>query len=192
MKSPGGSKPEELFYSGAGDNFPTAWSPDGKYVLSVQLITGGGWDLTAIPVDGGEPIKLMSVNVGFGCTFSPDGQWLVMDTSETGTRDTFVLPFRGSSRKWQISTAGGFSPRWVGSHIYYFNERAMMRTEVTTRDSTISIGSEETLFEIGDLVDFDVTEDETKLLLLQTLDEANRAPLSVVLNWTQKLPSNTR
>jgi hypothetical protein len=54
------------------------------------------------------------------------------------------------------------------------------------------VGNEETLFNVNDLTDFDVSRDETKLLLLQTLDEANKSPLSIVLNWTQKLPADKK
>jgi Tol biopolymer transport system component len=189
MKNIGGSKPEELFFTGSGDNFPTAWSPDGRYVISSQLKAGGGWNIMAIPTRGGTPEKVLSIATGFGCCFSPSGRWLAFDSNDSGTRETYVIPFRGSGRKWQVSTAGGFSPRWVGSHLYYYNERAVMRTEVSERDSTISIGSEETLFPVTELIDFDLTQDEKKILLLQTLDEANRTPLSVVFNWTQKLPA---
>jgi Tol biopolymer transport system component len=188
-KSMGGSKPEELFYSASGDNFPTGWSPDGKYVVSAQLVTGGGWHIMAIPTTGGEARKILIVPTGFGCCFSPNGRWLAYDSNDSGTRETYVIPFRGGSRKWQVSTAGGFAPRWIGKNLYYYNERALMRTEISEQDSTISIGSEETLFPISDLQDFDLTRDEKKILLLQTLDEANKTPLSVVLNWTQKLPA---
>ncbi len=189
MKSIGGSKPEELFYAGPGDNFANAWSPDGKYVLSAQLITGGGWDLLGLPVDGGKQLKLLSIATGYSCTFSPSGRWLAYDSNDSGTRETYVVPFRGGGRKWQISTAGGFDPRWMGNHIYYFNERVLMRTQVGEQDSTITIGSEETLFPVSDLQDYDVSPGEEKILLLQTLDEANKAPISVVLNWSQKLPA---
>jgi serine/threonine protein kinase/Tol biopolymer transport system component len=189
VKNLGGSKPEELFHAGEGDNFPGGWSPDGKYVLSVQLQSGGGWQVIAIPTAGGTPEKLFKVETGFGICFSPDGRWVAYDCNDAGTRETYVVPFRGSGRKWQISTAGGFAPRWAGGHIYYFNDRTLMRTAVDEQDSTITIGSEETLFNVSDLQDFDITRDEKKILLLQTLDEANKNPLSVVLNWPAKLPA---
>lgn len=189
IKSVGGSKPEEPLLSGGGDNFAGAWSPDGKYIVSTQLVAGGGWHVIAIPVDGGEPEPLFVVSTGYGICFSPDGKWLAYDSADSGTRETFVVPFRGSGRKWQVSSTGGFTPHWVGKHIYYYNERALMRTEVTEEESSISIGNEETLFNVNDLQDFDVTLDDKKILLLQTLDEANKAPISVVLNWAQKLPA---
>ena len=157
----------------------------------VRVLEGYGWDVIAIPVRGGEakPALVMRTPTGFTANFSPNGRWIVYDSNDSGTRDAFVISFMGSGRKWQISTAGGFAPRWVGRHIYYFNERAMMRTEVSEQDSTIAIGTEEKLFDVSELVDFEVTRDEKKLLLLQTLDQANKTPLSVVLNWTQKLPA---
>jgi Tol biopolymer transport system component len=188
MKSIEGSKPEERFYSGTGDNFATAWSPDGRSVLSAQLVAGGGWNLNAIPTDGGRaPEHVLTMATGFNVTFSPGGRWIAYDTNEGGNRDTYVVAFSGAGRKWQISTAGGFNPRWKGSHIYYFNERGVLRTQVTESNSAIVIGSEELLFETTDLVDFDVTGDEKRLLLLRTIDEGNREPLSVVLNWQRKL-----
>src|SRR5262249_16027498 len=197
MKSIGGSKPEELLYSGSGDNFPGAWSPDGKYLISTQLITGGGWNVMRVPIDGGEPAKLFTISTGFGVSFSPDGRWVTYDSNDSGTRETYVVPFQGSGRKWQISTAGGFAPRWVGNHVYYYNDRALMRTEVTGQGETISVGGEETIsvgrketfLKGSDLKDSDVTGNEKKLLLLQPPDEANKTPLSVVLNWTQNLPA---
>jgi Tol biopolymer transport system component len=188
VKNVGGSAEETLLHSGKGDNFGLAWSPDGSDVLSAQLVTGGGWTCIAIPVDrAGEPEEVLTVMTGFGASFSPGGRWLVYDSADAGNRDAFVISFRGAGRKWQVSTAGGFSPRWVGSHIYYFNERSMLRTAVTEEDSTVSIGSEEVLFPVSELVDFDIAPDETKILLLQTLDAGNRVPLSLVVNWTQKL-----
>jgi serine/threonine protein kinase len=189
IKSIGGSRPEELFYAGAGDNFPGAWSSDGKYVISTELVSGGGWNVMSIPWGEGQARKLFTIATGFGISFSPNARWITYDSNDSGTRETYVIPFMGSGRKWQISTAGGFSPRWVGHHIYYYNERSIMRTEITEQDSTISVGSDETLFNVSDVTDFDVTHDEKKILLLQTLDEANKTPLSVVMNWTAKLPS---
>jgi Tol biopolymer transport system component len=147
VKSIGGSKPEEPFYAGAGDNFPTTWTPDGKYVISAQLVSGGGWKIIAIPVGGGAGRAIITLATGFGCVCSPSGRWIAYDSGDSGTRETYVVPIRGSGRKWQVSTAGGFAPRWVGNHLYYYNERALLRTEISENDSTISIGSEETAFQ---------------------------------------------
>ena len=190
IKSIAGSQPEELFFAGTGDNFANAWSPDGRFVLAAQLVSGGGWDLNAVPTDGsGQVSHIFTLATGFGSSFSPGGRWLAYDSNEGGNRDAYVVSFAGTGRKWQISTAGGFNPRWRGSHIYYFNERGVLRTAVTEQDSTIVIGDEELLFETSDLVDFDVPRDESRILLLQTLDKGNREPLSVVLNWTRELPA---
>ena len=55
-----------------------------------------------------------------------------------------------------------------------------MRTEITEQDSTISIGAEETLFNISDLQDFDVVRDEKKICSCRpsTKPTARRSPSS--------------
>jgi Tol biopolymer transport system component len=187
VKTTTGSEPEKLVYSGAGDAFANAWSPDGKYILAAQLISGGGWTLNSVPVDGGQPHEIFDLTTGYFASYSPSGRWIVFDSSDGGVRDAFVVAFDGAGRRWQVSTAGGFNPRWVGNHIYYFNERQMMRTEVSEQQGSISIGNEEILFPVSDLLDYDVARDERRILLLQTLDEANRTPLSVVTHWSSML-----
>ena len=166
-----------------------AWTPDGKYVISTQLIPGGGWNVLAVPVEGGDPVSLVKIATGYAVTISPSGRWLAYDTADSGIRNIYVIPFMRPGRTWQISGDGGFAPNWVGSHLYYFNERGVLRTEITEQESTLTIGSEEVLFTAGDIVTFSVSPDEKRILLLQNLEEANRTPLSVLINWQQKLPA---
>jgi len=192
VKSVGGSATEEPFLVGKEDAFATAWTPDGKLVIVAELVQGGGWELRACPLTGADPVKLMSISTGFTTDISPSGRWLAFDTADSGVRNTFVVPLFSRGRRWQISADGGFAPRWVGSHIYYFNEQRMMRTEVAAHDSTLTIGSEEILFPVNDLLGVDVTRKEDRLLLLQSLDAANRYPLSVVLDGKSTLPATAR
>jgi dipeptidyl aminopeptidase/acylaminoacyl peptidase len=190
VKDVEGSSPEQLLHTGGGDSFATAWSPDGRFVLAADLVAGGGWELFAIPVDGnGEPEKLIVLSTGFGASFSPSGRWFAYDSAEGGSRDVYVIAFRGSGRKWQVSTAGGFVPRWAGGHIYYFNERGVLRCPVSEQESQVVIGQEELLFPAENMVDFSVSAREDRILLLQTIDDGNSAPLSLILNWTKELPA---
>ena len=43
---------------------------------------------------------------------SPDGRWIAYFSNETGRGEVYVRPFPGPGGKWQISTAGGFTPTW--------------------------------------------------------------------------------
>ncbi|HSD72287.1 MAG TPA: hypothetical protein VLE54_05825, partial [Thermoanaerobaculia bacterium] len=50
------------------------------------------------------------------------GRWLACESDETGKREVFVQPFPPTGQKWQTSTSGGGSPRWVkgGRELLYF------------------------------------------------------------------------
>ncbi len=46
---------------------------------------------------------------------SPDGQWLAYTSNETGRDEVYVRPLADiDAGKWQVSTAGGHSPMWIG------------------------------------------------------------------------------
>ena len=45
-------------------------------------------------------------------TFSRDGHWLAYESNRSGTYNVYVRPFPGPGTETQISTEGGFSPRW--------------------------------------------------------------------------------
>jgi dipeptidyl aminopeptidase/acylaminoacyl peptidase len=190
IKEVEGSNQETLLYSSASDNFCAAWSPDGRTILTGQLIrAGGGWQIAAIDVDSKTARNVMTLATSYDVNFSPSGNWIVYDTIEGSDRETFVSTLSGEGRKWQVSSAGGFYPCWVGSHIYYFNETGVLRTEVVERSGSIDIGKEELLFETTGLIDFEIMPDENRFLLLRSSDAGNRKPLSIVSDWRGLLPS---
>ena len=57
-----------------------------------------------------------------GAALSPDGKWLAYSSNESGTNEIFVRPFPNiNAGRWQISTGGGFAPRWArtGRELFY-------------------------------------------------------------------------
>ena len=52
---------------------------------------------------------------------SPDGRWLAYTSNESGRIEVYIQPLGGSSDRWQVSSAGGVSPRWRrdGKELYY-------------------------------------------------------------------------
>jgi len=44
--------------------------------------------------------------------FSPDGQWMAYDSTETGREEVYVVTFPSPTGKWQVSTNGGRLPVW--------------------------------------------------------------------------------
>ena len=67
--------------------------------------------------------------------FSPDGRWIVYVSPESGRTEVYVAPFPGPGSSVQISTAGGFNPRWRadGREILYqsITDNKLMAAAVT-------------------------------------------------------------
>ena len=78
---------------------------------------------------------------------SPDQHWVAYTSSETGSRQLYVQPFRGHGGKWQISTDGGNSPRWTrsGRELFYRIADKMMSVDIETEPS-FRFGTPKVLF----------------------------------------------
>lgn len=115
------------FLDGGGVKIPTDWSRDGKFVAySRFLIDAGIWikPVSASAQDKGRFYGGGSLEC---CTtFSPAisggaPRWIAYSSRETGQDEVYVKPFPAGDRKWQVSTHGGWLPRWRrdGRELFY-------------------------------------------------------------------------
>jgi Tol biopolymer transport system component len=53
--------------------------------------------------------------------FSPDGKWIAYESNESGRFEIYAQAFPAAHGKWQVSTAGGTTPRWNsrGTELFY-------------------------------------------------------------------------
>ena len=73
-------------------------------------------------------------------TFAPDGRAVAYVSDESGTSNVYVRSFPSSGgRKWQVSTAGGYQPRWRsdGKELFYMSPSG----QLTSVDITPGIAS---------------------------------------------------
>jgi Tol biopolymer transport system component len=66
---------------------------------------------------------------------SPDGRWLAYATNEGGgPAQVYVQSLTGTPGRWQISTAGGFMPKWTrgGRELIYESNDAIMAVDIET------------------------------------------------------------
>ena len=110
--------------------YPGSWPPDGKVLAFTQQNPGTGFAVMTLPIAGddksgwktGEPAPFVTSTFNNGSpAFSPDGRWLAYDSNESGTYEVYVRPFPGPGGKWQVSTGGGYMPKWSrnGKELFY-------------------------------------------------------------------------
>jgi serine/threonine-protein kinase len=127
--------------------------------------------------------------------FSPDGNWLLYSSDETGRREVYAQPYPGPGGKWQISTDGGQEPVWnpKGGELFYRSGNKVMAVDIDAT-SGFSPGKPRMLFQGSYLQTpasfpyYDVSPDGERFLMLKPVEQSS-APthINVVLNWLEEL-----
>jgi Tol biopolymer transport system component len=184
--------------SGIQSNYvlDTDWSPDGKSILLSLQSPSSGSDLWLLPLTSGrKPIRFLTSTADeMHGNFSPDGGLVAYTSNESGKFQVNVQTLPLSDKKWQVSTNGGYEPRWRadGREIYYLSgDRKLMAVAV---GSGPSFGVPKALFQTQ--VQTGVTANRTHYVpsrdgqrfLINTLSaDATPTPITVVMNWAAGL-----
>lgn len=192
-------------FDAALDQLPI-WSPDGRFLPYYSVDPQTGRDLWVLPMDL-DPTPRVFLQTPFFesfSTFSPDGCWVAYQSNESGRTEIYVRPFAASAApgagataaggQWQVSTAGGISPRWRsdGRELYYLAPSgALMAAPIAVTGPSVASGAPVELFPtriVGGGTDsdvqgrqYDVTRDG-RFLINTVLDEA-AAPITLLMNW---------
>jgi hypothetical protein len=101
----------------------------------------------------------------------------------------FVQPFPATGQKWQVSTNGGGSPRWIrgGRELMYFElpERRKLVEISTVPSFQASVPRD--LFATPLAQGSAVTRDGQRFLFNLPAAETAPTPMTLVLNWTAGL-----
>jgi Tol biopolymer transport system component len=188
-----GSGAEELLLGGKGDKNLQDWSPDGKYLM-YNNSPDGHTSLYVLPLTGDrKPVPFVNINFATNDgQFSPNGRWVTYRSVESGRSEIYVQGFnldpsqpRG---KWQISTAGGVTPRWRrdGKELFYNFGDTYYAVDVKTDGPSFQAGVPKPLFTtptIANTNPFVVSRDGQRILVLAAGEKTASAPLEVLLNW---------
>jgi eukaryotic-like serine/threonine-protein kinase len=169
------------------------WSRDGKHVLFRK--GNEVWHLSR-PDRVAKPLLQAKWTVR-NAQSSPDGRWMTYASNETGSMQVYVSPFLNGNGKWQVSSAGGQEPKWRqdGKELFYLSADGKMMAVAVKTGASFEASSPVALFQTHlrqpvssqDVFSYDVSGDGQKFLILTKVDEANAAPLSVLLNWASEM-----
>jgi Tol biopolymer transport system component/predicted Ser/Thr protein kinase len=193
-----GTGAEELLYADDPNlnKFPETWSPDGKFVLYEFNDPKTRNDIWVLPTTrehpGAAPIAHPWLKTAFRerqSQFSPDGRWVVYESDESGRFEVYVASFSGSGGKRQVSTEGGYAPRWRrdGKEILYVGpDRKLDAVEVNAKGATVETGPPHALpipIRDGPGILYDVSADGQRILVGAPPEPEAAPGITVVQNW---------
>ena len=202
LKSATGAGREVKIMGGKGRILPSSWSANGKWIA---YSTGqvGRYDMFLVEAaEGAKPIPLAASKTDeFSPRFSPDGRWITYVSRESGRGEVYVMGVPEAAGgtaeaqgKWQVSRAGGWSPRWRadGKELFFVGgDRKMMAAPIESSPAVFRSGEPAALFTtrlFPDSVDYsyDVSADGRRFLLLDS-EEGGADPITVLVNWDSLL-----
>jgi Tol biopolymer transport system component len=187
---------DELLYESPGNKNVHDWSADGRFILFTEQAQKTGWDVWALPTAGDrKPFAVLQTEAAeTGPRFSPDANWIVYASNESGQTEIFVRGLAGAGRSWQVSTDGATlaSAHWSANarEIFYISQdNRMIAVPVTlnTATGTVDVGAAATLFSVPPDTFFDVMPNGRFLINARRPDIVSR-PITVVMNWRPPSP----
>jgi len=184
-KPANGSGDDELVLASEGEPLNLEdWSMDGRFLVYNSPVRGGNKnDLFLLPLSpAGErrPIPFLGTEaLEHMGSFSPNGRWLAYRSAEAGQAEIYVRDItprgeRGPG-KWQISTGGGWAPRWRrdGRELFYTSGSTIMAVAVVPDAPSFEAGAPQALFDVRMPEQpshrFDVTRDGRRFLVDEQL-----------------------
>jgi serine/threonine-protein kinase len=130
---------------------------------------------------------------------SPDEHWLAYISDESGRYQVYVRPFPETGEaKWQVSTAGGSTPRWApdGRTLYYRSAAGEMIAVDLPPSSTFVPGERRVLFQLTDIVgdesSWDVSPDGERFVMIRSRGLGSDSELIMVENFFTELNERVR
>jgi Tol biopolymer transport system component/predicted Ser/Thr protein kinase len=180
--SPSGA--DQLVLQTPDQKWPVSWSSDGR-LLFENLSPKTKDDLWILPASGDRkpvPVLQSTFREQYG-QFSPDGRWIAYVSDESGRDEVYVQSSTDAALRMQVSSGGGWRPRWRGDgqELFYLGGGKLLSVEVKTVPA-LQTGAPKELFRAPPGVDYAVARDGQRFLFAAGVDEAP-APPTVVLHW---------
>ncbi len=193
-KDSSGVGPEKLLRETPTVGTVTSWSPDGRFILYDLWsgTQGTNYDVWVLPVSpAGEPSPYLRTAADeTEARFSPDGKHVAYTSTESGRQEVYVQSFPAGSGKWQISTQGGWSPRWRsdGQELFFLDPRGRIFSAKVQPMGVFAAGAPLAVVESSsDVSDYDPLPDGRRFLTVSPVVDQAHLPLHLVVNWPAEL-----
>ena len=174
--------------------WPTSYSPDGRYLALTEIHPDTGRDVLIVNETGEVlPFQVTEFDEN-AARFSPGGRFIAYQSNESGGNEIYVRAFPGPEGKWLISNQGGTAPVWSpnGKELFYREGRAMMVVEIRT-SPVFAAGVPRELFDGEFAVDgtghpmYDIAPDGERFLMVDESAGGALTRIHLVLNFDEEL-----
>jgi len=197
-KSVDGAGAPQLLVKDENQRFPSAISPDGKFLLLTEKHPTTGSDLWLASLDAASHTQpkpwIRTPFEEITPAFSPDGRYVAYASNDSGDMQIFVVHFPDGGGKRQVSKSGGTEPLWAanGKELFYRNRNKMMAVDVATQP-VFNAGSPRLLFEgkynfggpLGP--QYAVMPDGQHFIMVTSGSHEPLRRINVVINWFEEL-----
>jgi serine/threonine-protein kinase len=164
-------------------------SPDRHWLAFPSLYET--WDVMRVALDSPRTIRPFSATRAQEVTprISPDGHWVALESSESGTFEAYIWSFPEPTVKLQVSVGGSGSTQWAadGRSLYYVTGDAIVQAKLAP-GAVPRVLSRDTVFshvpspgaQYGE-ANFSVTRDGARIVT--PIPESGGYQLVVVPNW---------
>jgi serine/threonine-protein kinase len=186
-----------------GVGFTESIAPDDTLTFSCNPSTAGQHaDLYKLaPQPGSKPVKVVEGSKGdvYSGIVSPDGKWLAYTATEGGRYEVFVQSYAKGGSRTQVSTAGGFEPRWSSDSraLFFSQATTQMMVDVEPGDAfhpgkprELFVGTMPPTSDSGQTYVVAPTRDGF-LMLRPARDHAGPQEIRVIQNWFSELTKQT-
>jgi Tol biopolymer transport system component len=210
VKASNGAGMEQPLYTDREDpglRNATDWSQDGHFLLVARTDPKTGFDMWLLPdpLSKGPhkltPLLVSPVNEGQGRFANGPGapRWVVYSSEESGANELYVMTMPGAAPgKWQITSGGGYAPRWAreGRELYFIGPDLRTVMEVDVEPGPVfRPGQPHALFKLPSQINgatndqsFAVSPDGKTFLVAVPAPSAGASAINVVLNWQAEMP----
>jgi Tol biopolymer transport system component len=190
----GTGEPEEIVGQKGDLVSPVDWSPDGTRILFRSQAAGTGMDIQAVSTTADHAVTdfIVTGSNQPWARISPDGRWVGFLSDESGDElQLFIVPLRSTGGKWQVTSAGATSFRWMPDGrrvIYRTPDDKVMAVDITVQGQNLEVGAPVPLFGGQTMPqDWAIAPDGKRILAAVPVDEGPTAPLALVTDWAKAL-----
>jgi serine/threonine protein kinase len=188
-----GSAEQPLFQSEMPFKNPTAWSPDGQWIVLTQLDPGTAQNVWLLPVAGKHDLTPLvhGPTRDNGGPISPDGHWLAYTSDVTGRFQLYVQPFPELGRPVQVSQESASASWWTrdGRQLLFLGDdlHSLWRVDVELGGAAPRTGTPKKMATLpSNVVGMDAMPDRQHFLAI-TPERTGISAITIVQNWRAAL-----